>query len=143
MNRRSLLASLLLSPLAMLRARRASAASVQRHPALADAHKAGKLPEVRWGALDADQQRVLTQAVASLDGCAGAVFPWDFPTDPRWRSGASIYGAERLTACDSLFRLGLLTFTSKMPEHEWDLCGWYTVSQFCDPSTEAMGPSSS
>ena len=42
----------------------------------------------------------------------------------------SIYTVERMAAYDSLFRLGLLTFTSKMPEHEYDICGWYTISQY-------------
>jgi hypothetical protein len=31
---------------------------------------------------------------------------------------------------DRLFRLGLLTFTSKMPEHRGDLCGGYSLSHY-------------
>ena len=126
MNRRSLLASLLFAPLARLRTRYAPASPIQQHPALADSHKTGQLPEVRWDSLDAAQQRVLSRAAGSYDGSAGAVFP----TDLRWTAEVSIYSAERLSACDSLFRLGLLTFTSKMPEHNGDLCGWYTISQY-------------
>ena len=125
-NRRDLLASLLLAPFSRLLGRRAATPPIQRHPALADAHKAVRLPEVRWDSLDTKQQRVLSQAVKMYDGCAGAVFPWDFPSDPRWTAESSIYK----TAYDSLFRLGLVTFTSKMPEHEGDLCGWYTISQY-------------
>jgi len=130
MNRRSLLASLLFAPLARLRTRYAPVSPIQRHSALANSHKTGQLPEVQWDSLDAAQQHVLLRAAGSYDGSAGAVFPWDFPTDPRWTAEASIYNAERLSACDSLFRLGLLTFTSKMPEHNGDLCGWYTISQY-------------
>jgi hypothetical protein len=130
MNRRDLLASLLLSPLTRLLGRRAPTPPIQRHPALADAHKAGRLPEVRWDSLDAEQQAILLRGTESFDGAVGAVCSWDFPSDPRWNASASIYTAKRMAVYDSLFRLGLLTFTSKMPEHEYDLCGWYTISQY-------------
>jgi hypothetical protein len=127
-NRRSLLASI---PFAMLaRLRGLVPEPIQRHPALADSHKSGRLPEIRWGSLSAEQQAILLRATESFDGSAGAVCSWDFPSDPRWSASASIYTVKRMAVYDSLFRLGLLTFTSKMPEHEYDLCGWYTISQY-------------
>ena len=130
MNRRSLLASLLLAPFTKLRARYAPD-PIQQHPALADSHRTGRLPEVRWDQLSAEQREILLRgAEGSSTGCVGAVCPWDFPSDPRRSASVSIYTVERMAAYDSLFRLGLLTFTSKMPEHEYDICGWYTISQY-------------
>ena len=138
MHRRSLLSSLLMSPLVFFHARRAqstetSPAGTHWHGSMDDApsRPGDKLAEVRWEELSNDEQGALAWAASAVDGCAGAVFPWDFPSHPRWRAESQTdVGLARLKAWEGLYRRGLLTFTSKMPEHYGDLCGWYTISQY-------------
>jgi hypothetical protein len=137
MERRSLLKSLLLSPLAFLRPKQPGGEAGTRLTGIrqyvelnniqlphevpygADLRTGDGecLPEVRWDSLSEEEQRVLTFASTAFDGNAGAVFPIT-------RQNA------RSRAQDRLYRLGLLTFTSKVPDHKFDLCGWYTISHY-------------
>lgn len=140
MDRRNLLQSLLLSPVAFLRSSKMPAPTHLRDvprgaydaPYGADL-RTGEgecLPEVRWASLSPEQQHVLAFASGTMDGNAGAVFPIDFPSHPHWSPDRTGPGDARRKAQDSLYRLGLLTFTSKVPEHRYDLCGWYTITQY-------------
>ena len=138
MDRRSLLQSLLAAPFACLRGLRVpgelpSAASPDARlaplpAAEAFAWKPGHLPEVEWGSLSQEEQRVLVTATTLESGHAGVVFPCDFPNHPYWSEDRS--RRTRTAARNHLFRLGLLTYTSKTPEHSGDLCGWYTITHY-------------
>jgi hypothetical protein len=123
MERRSLLKSMLLSPLTFFQ--RQPVHPPHEAPYDADLRTGnGKcLPEVRWDSLSHEEQVALARMVDH----EAAVFPADSPSHPRYSRDAA---NPHLHVYDRLYRLGLLTFTSKVPEHEYDLCGWYTISHY-------------
>jgi hypothetical protein len=80
-----------------------------------------------------EEKECLVYANTAFDGCAGAIFPSDFPEHPHFdgcqgESGYTKPSYRRRMMSERLRARGLLCWTAKTPEHAGDLCGWYTIT---------------